>query len=394
MITRAFLVSGVLLLTAPAQAQDSALSTLMKQAESGSVHAQITLAERYETGDGLARNFALAAEWYARAARTGDPVAQNRLGRLLHGGLGIDADPEAAIGWLRAAAEQGAPEHLHDLAAALEATGRPEALREAAELYTRASEAGHLEATVGLGVLYQNGTGVPQDFARARALYDRAAGAGHARAQNNLGLLYVRGQGVPQDYARAFALFEAAAQQGLKQALTNLGVMYENGFGVPHDEARAAELYRQGGAGQAAPAPRSDAAFLYDPRLAAPGTTSEDLEALALAARNGDPLAEFQYAWLLVSQDRPSAGDWQSAAHFFARAANKGLPAAMANLGQLYRMGRGVPQDYVRAQTWLTLAEAAGLATAAPLVTGLQARMTPDQINAAQAAATAFLARR
>ena len=70
MITRAFLVSGVLLLTAPAQAKDSALSTLMKQAESGSVHAQITLAERYETGDGLARNFALAAEWYARAART------------------------------------------------------------------------------------------------------------------------------------------------------------------------------------------------------------------------------------------------------------------------------------------------------------------------------------
>ena len=242
--------------------------------------------------------------------------------------------------------DQGAPEHLHDLAAVLEETAADDAaLAEAAALYGQAAEAGHTRSAVSLGMLYQNGRGVAQDFARARALYEGPAAAGDARAQNNLGLLYVRGHGVPQDYDRAAQLFAGAAEQGLRTAMTNLGVMYENGFGVPQSDADA--------------------------------------------ARTGDPVAAFQMGWLLVHREPPGPADWQEAAALFAANAEKGHPASMANLALLYIRGTGVPQDYVLAQMWLALAGSAGLEAALPLGLGLRERMTPDQINEAQARAEA-----
>ena len=141
----------------------------------------------------------------------------------------------------------------------------------------------------------------------------------------------------------------------------------------------------QGGAG-----PRTaEPGFLYDPRLAPPPADPEGLAALRRAARAGDPVAEFQMGWMLVHLTAPGPQDWQDAATLFARAADKGHPAAMANLGLLYRQGRGVPQDYVLAQMWLALAGSAGLDAALPLGAALQARMTPGQINAAQAMARA-----
>ena len=377
MRTRLALVLTLLLAPALA-AQSDDLAALQSRADGGDPAAQVALAERYAQGSGVVQNFAEAAAWFARAAETGSAQAQNQLGRLYHTGLGVAADRDTALRWLREAAEQGAPEHLYDLARVLEET--PDTWPEAATLYQRAADAGHVDAAVSLGVMYQNGNGVAQDFARARALYDAPAAAGHARAQNNLGLLYVRGSGVPQDYDRAAALFAAAAEQGLAQAQTNLGVMYENGFGVDQSDAEAARLYKLGGAG----APAAEDGFVYDPRLTPPPADPAAIDTLRAAARAGDPLAQFQYGWMLVHLDTPGPGDWQDAALLFAAAAEKGLPAAMANLALLYQQGRGVPQDYVLAQMWLTLAVSGGLDTAGPRVTTLQQRMTPAQINEAQ----------
>ena len=52
-----------------------------------------------------------------------------------------------------------------------------------------------------------------------------------------------------------------------------------------------------------------------------------------MAARAGDPVAEFQMGWLLVHRDPPAPVDWQTGAALFGRAAQKGHRAAMANLG-------------------------------------------------------------
>jgi len=53
-------------------------------------------------------------------------------------------------------------------------------------------------------------------------------------------------------------------------------------------------------------------------------------------------------------------------------------------LGQLYRDGRGVPQDSVQALLWFTLSAAQGNVVATVLRDGLASKMTPAQIAAAR----------
>ncbi|MDQ2092205.1 SEL1-like repeat protein [Marimonas arenosa] len=348
---------------------------------------------RYHAGDGVPQSFAAAAEWFAKAADLGHPAAQNHLGRYYHAGYGVDKDQAQALKWLAAAAQAGEPQYLHDLARALEngADGSSDPAG-AADFYTAAANLGHLESKVSLGVLFQNGTGVDQDYNRARALYAEAAEAGNARARNNLGLLYVRGHGVPQDYARAAALFAQAAEQGMPQALTNLGVMYENGFGVELDEARAQELYRLGGQtgrsdGTGEVLPR----LVYDPRLAPPAEGDDAMAVLQAQVRGGDPVAMFQLGWLLARPDNAPYSALTQAAALFRTAAERGYGPAMVNLGLMHFDGRGVLQDYVQGQMWLTLAEAAGQKGAAELGLRYSDVMTAAQINEAQARAAARL---
>ena len=375
------------------EAEQHSLETLTTRAEAGDSTAQAELARRYHEGLGVVQNFTTAAQWARSAAEAGTPAAQNLLARYHHARLGVKQDQAEALRWFEAAAATGDPGYLLDLGHALEngADGSTDPAR-AAQAYAQAAEKGHPEAQVSLGLLYQEGRGVEQDYARARTLYEDAAATGHPRARNNLGLLYVRGHGVLQDYEKAAELFAQAAEAGLPGGLRNLGVMYENGFGVPVDEARAAELYRL--AGQSGGAVTGTTPTLaYDPRLAPPPSDEDSLQALSRMAQAGDPVAEFQLAFLLASTPEADAAAIRQAAQLFERAAQAGHGPSMRNLGLLYFEGRGVPQDYVLGQMWLTLAGSVGQSDAPALMQQLGGAMTPEQITEAQGRAEAWAQR-
>jgi TPR repeat protein len=65
----------------------------------GIVPAQVDYAIRLFNGGGVAKDEAAAAGWFERAAEAGDPIAQNRLARILAIGAGVPADPVAAAKW-------------------------------------------------------------------------------------------------------------------------------------------------------------------------------------------------------------------------------------------------------------------------------------------------------
>jgi TPR repeat protein len=373
------LLLGLSLSSGAATAQASDPGTLLERANAGDAAAQADLAVIYNDGVIVTQNFARAAEWAALAAEAGHAKAQNLLGRYLHTGLGGNRDQQQAVHWLGLAAETGDPDYLNDLANALEngADGSSDPAA-AAKFYEMAAKAGHAEAAISLGVLYQEGRGVEQDHAKAKALYEGPAAEGHARAQNNLGLLYVRGQGAPQDYERAVQLFQASAAQGFSKAMRNLGVMYENGFGVPFDEERAVELYRQAGMREAGPA------LIYDPRLAPPPSDQAALNDLQVMARAGDPVAQFQVAWLLASDVDAPFENKAAAAGLFQDAAKAGHGPSMINLGLMYFHGVGVPLDFVLGQMWVTLAAAAGQKDATTTSMEFASRMTAEQVGQAQ----------
>ena len=107
-----------------------------------------------------------------------------------------------------------------------------------------------------------------------------------------------------------------------------------------------------------------------------------DPAGLQLAASHGDPIATFLLAAIVSSPE--GGGDLKEGTRLMRRAADMGMPAAMANLGILYLRGQGVPQDYVLGYVWLARAVAAGLDDAIELRDALASRLSPEQIAEAQ----------
>ncbi len=104
------------------------------------------------------------------------------------------------------------------------------------------------------------------------------------------------------------------------------------------------------------------------------------LAALLLAALAGTAVAgPFEDA--ISAYER---GDYDEAARWYRRAAEQGHADGQFNLGLKYANGDGVPQDYVQAHMWFSLAGAQGRNQAAKNRDIVAKSMTPAQIAEAQ----------
>jgi TPR repeat protein len=89
------------------QAEAGSLSSMEAQAASGDLSALMTLAGRYENGEGAPLRPERAFELYGLAARQGDAEAQFRLGHMYAIGSGTVPDQAWSVTYFRAAARQG-----------------------------------------------------------------------------------------------------------------------------------------------------------------------------------------------------------------------------------------------------------------------------------------------
>ena len=64
----------------------------------------------YFNGNGVPKNYQLAAYWYRRAAEQGEALAQYNLGVMYAEGLGVHKDYVLAHKWANLAASQGEKE--------------------------------------------------------------------------------------------------------------------------------------------------------------------------------------------------------------------------------------------------------------------------------------------
>jgi TPR repeat protein len=149
------------------------------RAKTGDVAAQIALGVIYAKGEGVAQDYAMAANWFRRAAEKGAVRAQYDLGVLYERGRGVPSDRAQAVAWYRKAAEQG-----------------------------------HPLAQYNLGVSFTKGEGVRRDPLEAAVWYHRAAAQGVVAAMVNLAILYERGEGVDASTVDAYAWYRAAARRG------------------------------------------------------------------------------------------------------------------------------------------------------------------------------------
>lgn len=93
---------------------------------------------------------------------------------------------------------------------------------QAASIWTRLADQGHVKSMNNLGTMYAQGKGVGRNFELAVLYYRRAATQNDARAAYNLGLAYERGRGVAQSDAEAVTWYRKAADRGLVEAMDQM----------------------------------------------------------------------------------------------------------------------------------------------------------------------------
>ncbi|CAK2727381.1 Sel1 repeat-containing protein [Vibrio crassostreae] len=79
---------------------------VLDEAYEGQSEAQLALAYRYLSGDGVEQNDEKAAEWFETAASAGSPEAQTQLGLMYFSGSGVQVSQAEAVTWIGLAAAQ------------------------------------------------------------------------------------------------------------------------------------------------------------------------------------------------------------------------------------------------------------------------------------------------
>lgn len=157
---------------------------LTLRAEAGDRTAMRALADAYYVGrNGAEQDFAKAAGWYRRLAKSGDARAQTSLGLMYARGYGVEKNLAEAHRWWNFAAAQNDP-----------------------------------GAQYNLGLTYVQGSGVAVDYARAARWFREAARRGHVLAQHNLGMLLHEGRGIERNPQEAYYWIKVAALQGDAQS--------------------------------------------------------------------------------------------------------------------------------------------------------------------------------
>ncbi|MBO4502667.1 MAG: sel1 repeat family protein [Candidatus Methanomethylophilus sp.] len=174
---------------------------------------------------------------------------------------------------------------------------------EAADRLKIASKQNHIRALVELGSLYITGDGVPCSPKDAFACFRSAAEQGDSEAMCYLGRMYLNGDGTEQSDRKAFKWLSEAKDKGETDALSCLGFMYHEGKGCEKDIDKALECY-------------------------------------VGAAEGGDPEGPYNAASVYLEK-----GDYSNAAKYFEMGAEDGDPGCMAELGLLYRDGKGVERS-------------------------------------------------
>ena len=199
----------------PAQVASSPLEKLKYSAEAGDIDNQLTLAKKYSSGDGIAKDQAEASRWYAMAARGGNVPAMYELSLRYRHGYGLEKNNAEAAVWRQRAASGGhldaALEMAHSYAKVTtrgavltdeKSTDASESSRQLLSWLTRAAEYGSLAAKHELALvrLYGISKGgadqkgylvpLPSVVASAIELLTETAEAGYWESQYALAELY------------------------------------------------------------------------------------------------------------------------------------------------------------------------------------------------------------
>lgn len=209
--------------------------------------------------------------------------------------------------------------------------------------WEKADARGSANASLQLGLLYENGQIVKQNTEKAMEYYLKSADMGNVTAQCLLGLRYTTGKdGIEQDQRKALEFFRRAAERGDDASQFYLGVRYILGDGGVKDPARGFEWL------QKCIVQNGKAAANAKATLAKMGKTAVDLET---AKQEGDSY----YKQGVAASNKK---DYATAIQLWEQAAARGNAKAYRALIRVYSDHNTlIPermkfQDYEKAIAW------------------------------------------
>lgn len=307
-------------------------------AELGSSGANYELGKIYEN-----RDMNVAIEYYKKANTL---EAYNRLGNYYR-----IKDPDQALVWFNKAAAKS-PAAQIDIGNIYRNRGD---FKTAIENYEKAGNFGR--AQYELGNLYLEGKGVEKDPRKAFECFEAAAGMGDLKGIEKWQELEEKGNKAYQlgdrlerhsnDLEKAIESYQEAAAFGNVKASLALGNCYETGRGVPQNKEEAVKYYKLA-ADRGNIEAKNSLARISDERVG-PEHIQEVIQQY-LAADN--PSAMFQLGDI-YERGRPGVPiDMKKAIEYFEIAAKYGNAEAAMHLGDLYREGKGVEKDLLKAIAW------------------------------------------
>ncbi len=160
------------------------LEQWVKDAQAGSLEAQLKLAGRYYAGDGIDIDYANAREWYEKSGQQGSGQALFNLALMAEQGQGGPVDNDRAFYWFELATKNG---------------------------YTKAHRR--------LGLLYlSGGIGLEKDYSKALRLLRLAARKDDGMAEYYLSAMYTHGAGVEKSPAVALKYSQESCEHGYQKA--------------------------------------------------------------------------------------------------------------------------------------------------------------------------------
>ncbi|RME13899.1 MAG: sel1 repeat family protein, partial [Alphaproteobacteria bacterium] len=228
-----------------------AFALLQRAAKAGFGPAETRLGDYYLFGAAPGgKNIEAAVEHYEKATLLHDAPGMTTLALMHRAATGVPKDPARMVALLGWAADAGYHFAQYRLAQTYlngegipgrsdESLGIPDPAR-AAKLYTKAAEAGNMQAALELAALYADPNSPLGENPEERArLVRMAANAGLPEAKAALAALYETGQGVEKDPALAAQLYVEALESG-KLAFDEL----RRAAPARWDEATAIEFQR------------------------------------------------------------------------------------------------------------------------------------------------------
>lgn len=300
-----------------------------------------------------------AIKWLKPWAADGEAEAQYRLGLIYENGYGgVDIKTRNALKWYRLAAEQGhrsAKRRLESLRKSASNAGGTESV--ATQWYQDLAEEGDSEAQYNLGYMHEIGWSVPKDDSEAAHWYEKSALKGVTKAQFRLGMMYLVGAGVKQS--------EIQGEKWLRLAVKNDHAL----AGTIQDEILEAEDKIK---------INIDIVKVINKVRITSQKNEQDAESIVIAAvakakekisketakkkQRLEKIQSIQSAsgQKIISDDALLGVGGTKTLKWYKVRAERGIPEAQYELGQLYEKGDGVRKDFKQAVQWYGLAAEQG----------------------------------